>query len=833
MLFQSIARQGSRKLRQQCLKRKGSVAALFDVKMFSFSTTSSCRFQQSRPQHHISTRGELRSASEMLYSSSSDTNNGTRIRDSIITEMLGDESYPPGLLTPDILLDAEVAIESWVSKRNRDGFEKALALLMRLVQEQEYQERNEKPSDENYYVRSFLLNQVVDCWRTCWRDGVVDKTPSEMLKLVEELETRGVVPDSRTMTLIVDGIMLRGNLFEAPLMAQWLLDRRMEQAAEDPSRRPDTIFITNVIRSWAKSGRLEAPEMAEGLLQLMHDLYDCGWTDSGPNTITYGSTLEAWYRSRDPKAAKFMEKLLEDMKNSRIEHVVPDRVSYSYVIDGWAQSRASNGPQKANKLLQEMVRLYEAGNDDVAPNAANFSRVMYAFAQRSNLDEVERVFKQLQDLYSQTADPKFKPNDECWKAMLVALAKRGSAAKAQAILDEWVDRAMSEENPNIMPKRTYFVDVLVSWSKNKNSAIACERSQKVLMQMLDLAKSGSPDLMPDSKCFERVIQTWASSRHDSAAINAESLLLCMDQTYKATGKEYVKPTGKAFQLTMLAWSRSDRSGAPGRVEALIHEMEQRYSSGDTNMKPTKGTYTTLMLTWLRSDRQEAHESVQKVFNNLVQRYSEGHEHLRPDLYVYSVLMDSYAERGNAIKTQAIFDSMLEDYGGGNRGAKPDVHAFNKLLKAWAFSRNSDRAQQAESVFQKMADFNFVPNRQTFNEMITVWSNSPEPNAAETAENYLKQLKELNLEPTLLSYRSTINAWSRSKDHDAPARAGALLEEVLADVKSGKVRLPLYKPYRKFLRSIARSKIPQRNIQAQDLLDNLPAGQVPHSLLPPI
>lgn len=100
----------------------------------------------------------------------------------------------------------------------------------------------------------------------------------------------------------------------------------MEQAEGDPDFRPDTVFISNVIRAWAKSGRMEAPEMAEGLLQLMHNLYEIGLTESGPNTLSYGATMEAWSQccrhSHREAACEAMEKLLQAM-----EQVVPDRVS--------------------------------------------------------------------------------------------------------------------------------------------------------------------------------------------------------------------------------------------------------------------------------------------------------------------------------------------------------------------------------------------------------------------------------------------------------------------------------------------------------------------------
>jgi hypothetical protein len=784
--------------------------------------------------------------------SSSSGGDEAHIRESI-TELLRDsQTCPTGSLTPKLLKDAEKALESWVTERNRHGFEMASEVLMRLAQEQEFLERAAESrigsdtqanmhhlEEDRYHVRPFLLNQVVDCWRTCWRDGLIDMPPSEILSVVDDLETRGLVPDSRTLTMIVDGMILRGNPFEAPLLGQWLLDRRMEQGTEKPSMRPDTVLITNVIRAWAKSGRLEATEMAQGLLHLMHDLHESGWIDSGPNAVSYAVTMEAWYRSRHRDSDKAIEKLLEEMKTSTVEQVFPDRICYTYVINGWANARSHAGPHKAYDLLQEMLHLYEAGNEAAAPDVSNFSRVMFALARRGEQDKVEVVFEQLQGLFSKTGDPRFKPNHECTKAMIIGLAKSGSAAEAQGVLDELIQRATTEQNLRLMPKRGYFVDVLVAWSKDKNERTAAEESEKLLMRMLSLAKSGHPDLMPDARCFEKVMQTWSKTRHEDVARKVESLLQGMDQVYKETGNKLVKPTGKAVELAVLAWSRSQDREAPERAEALIREMEQRYSSGDRDMKPSREVYTCWMLTWLRSGKQEAHTNVQGIFDKLSTQCSEGHHHLRPDLYVYSVLLDSWAQRGDAPQTQVIFDRMVDDYSRGNEDAKPDVHAFNKILKAYVFSKDPNRAQMAEVFYKKIQDIGgtdqvrLSPNRQTFNEMITVWSNSDEPNAAETSESYLRQLKDNNLEPTILSYRAAIDAWTRSKDSSAPARAEALLEELLRDVDARKVRLPLSKPYRRFLQAIARSKIPQRNKQAQELLESLPHSKVLHSLLPPL
>ena len=194
---------------------------------------------------------------------------------------------------------------------------------------------------------------------------------------------------------------------------------------------------------------------------------------------------------------------------------------------------------------------------------------------------------------------------------------------------------------------------------------------------------------------------------------------------------------------------------------------------------------------------------------------------------------SWAEQGDARETQAVFDRMVDDYLSGNQAAKPDINCFNKILKAWGFSKTKNRAREAEVMFQRLGEFKLSPNCQTLNEMINVWSNSGKSQSGEMAESYLKQIKERGLVPTVFSYRAAIDAWSRSRDSRASVRAGALLEELLWDVKCQKIRLPLPKPYRRFLRSIANSKIPIRNKQAKKLLQAAPGGKVPNPLLPPL
>ena len=448
--------------------------------------------------------------------------------------------------------------------------------------------------------------------------------------------------------------------------------------------------------------------------------------------------------------------------------------------------------------------------------------------------------EQLQDLYLSSADERFKPNDECWKAMIIALAKDGNPQQAQGILDELVERAIVEQNQEIMPKRSYFIDRLVAWTKYKNKLRGSEQAEKVLMRLLDLS-TDYPDLLPNAKSFEKVLQSWSKTKSPLATKKAESLLYHMNRMFQENRDKSLKPTGKSMELALVTWSRSNHPDAPHRAEAILNEMNDRYTAGDIDMRPSRGAFTTVMLCWKRSKRDDAHTKVQLVFDTLVKLYKEGNnDHLRPDLYIYSILMDSWADQGDVEQTQAIFDKMLDDFlRNGNEEAKPDIYAYNKLFKALAYSKDPKRAQKAESLFQSVETFGrdhqlrLYPSHQTHQEMLSIWSFSKEPIAAERAEYYLGELRGCDNQRSVTPYAAVINAWTRSKDKDAIFRSEAVLGMLFEDLKSGKVTVPFPKPYKKFLQTIARSKIPKRNAQAKSLLKTLKPKEVLPVLLPPL
>ncbi len=630
----------------------------------------------------------------------------------------------------------------------------------------QWDESNENITDDLYVLRSYLLNRVVDCWRIGWRDERLNFTPNEMISWIEEMDNSrsdSRISDNRTLTMIVDGICLRGDSYEAPLLAQWLLDRRLGEAHEDEEDtrlRPDTIFFTNVIRAWAKSGRIEAPEMAEGLLQMMHDLYfESGWVESAPNAFSYAATMEAWSKShRHPDSLQRIEGLLEEMKNSSLVQVVPDRVSYQYVLNAYAASKTATGAEKAYDVLQEMIALYEAGNVLVAPNTSNFSRVIKALAATSDEDKVESVLGQLQDLYSKTGDPNFEPTDECWKACIIAKAKTGGVAEAQGILDDFVERAISKGNPSLMPRRGYFIDTLVAWTKTKDQIVAAEMSQKVLDRMVDL-----------------------SHRDDS---------------YRN-----LRPDAKAYDKVILAWSRSRHPSAPERIQNLLSEMERQNDAGDHKMKPILARYTNLMLAWQRSGRKESADEIQQVFDTLqIQYKTNENKHLRPDRYIFGILIDSWAHRKDLDRVESMFGEMMNEWRNGNRDARPDTHIFHNILRAHSKENqdHSNAIEKCEYYLSLMKEVGLPTTIQAYSYLIDTLSSKNIPDemeisrATEVLDELLESVRKgtTQFPPKYREYRQFLKTISSSCIPHRNQQAKTALKSLRAHGPIPKELLPL-------------------------------------------
>jgi len=79
----------------------------------------------------------------------------------------------------------------------------------------------------------------------------------------------------------------------------------------NPDYKPTTLMYNVLIQAYAKSGREDAPEMAEGVLQTMIRTDDDGtFLGAKPNAISYTTVIDAYARSKKKNAAEKAEEIL-------------------------------------------------------------------------------------------------------------------------------------------------------------------------------------------------------------------------------------------------------------------------------------------------------------------------------------------------------------------------------------------------------------------------------------------------------------------------------------------------------------------------------------------
>jgi hypothetical protein len=187
-------------------------------------------------------------------------------------------------------------------------------------------------------------------------------TPIEVLDHIRSYSPH-MRPDAKTYSMIVDvAIKWAKNPSDGPRFAEAVLDRLAKEAKTNPAVSPNTIMYGTVIDAWARSGVKEAPYKAEALLQKMQALHESGNHDVKPNTICFNSVITAWARSRDEMAAKRAELILNRMQElyeSGSHDVKPNTISFNSVVNAWARSEDKMAAKRAELILNRMQELYE------------------------------------------------------------------------------------------------------------------------------------------------------------------------------------------------------------------------------------------------------------------------------------------------------------------------------------------------------------------------------------------------------------------------------------------------------------------------------------------
>jgi pentatricopeptide repeat protein len=581
-------------------------------------------------------------------------------------------------ITPDVV-SYSIAIKAWANTNHEDAPQRAEDLL------HEMSKRGLAPSERSY-------SSVLMTWARSKKDYAPDRAYAiltNISRLYEKNDTN-VKPNTFCCAAVITAYMNNGNAKRAE---QTLLEQcERYEMTRDPDLLPNVVSFNSVIHTWSKSGRPEAAQKAEALLQRMQD-FATSWNESSlmPETRSFNSVLIAWARSKERDAPYRCEEILQRM-NSLYKHrymqCQPDVVSFGTVLDCWSKSRISEGPERAEAILRHMERLYMAGTG-VQPDVRSYNTVMNAWAHSGHPDAVLRaqaLFDELLKKYQ--CDRELKPDLRSFGTLISAWGRTKSefgAAKAQKVFNDMVALYKAGDK-DLQPTKIHYSALLDAWAK----AGQPERAENILRKLERAA------VKPDISCYNAVINGWAKSRSPDSAQRAQALFDEAVQIYEAGHRNDMKPDDYAYATLITAWGRSNSKDKAVKAQALFNDKVTRYRLGDNDLRPRVVEYNALAGAWAKSGKPEQAE--------LILRKMESESGIKPDSITYSAVLVGWSRTRHpeaADRMQLLYDEMQRKHLAGDFQVKPNASVFDFLLTAWLESARKDKISKAEAVFKDM------------------------------------------------------------------------------------------------------------------------------------
>mmetsp|Transcript_10992 Transcript_10992/g.16192 ORF Transcript_10992/g.16192 Transcript_10992/m.16192 type:complete len:1021 (-) Transcript_10992:273-3335(-) len=568
---------------------------------------------------------------------------------------------------------------------------------------------------------------------------------------------------------------------------------------------PDIRSYTHVIDAWSRQGGVKATQNAQKLLDSLIEISNHEQKGGvkkvkkkknvrrmKPNTIAYNLVIHAWAKSGKSDATDYAEKLLNQMQQHYSDgtnpHCQPNSTTYNAVMNAWAKSALMKNREESNeksiltncagehaeRLLGEMWDQYESTSDpNLRPTQFSYATATSAWARTA--------------------------------AHVHGSESRKCAKRAEDLLEKMEKLAQTHGWADLHPT-TYCVNaVMNAWAKtrSKGRVLGAKRAQQILERMVRLYDSGHgrQEVRPNVVSFNTVIDAWAKSGEPRSERHAESILRRMDElsSNPDTRHHYedCRPDTISYNAVVHAWGRSRDPSAARRAEAILRRMEQRYEENikkgvDRNniITPDVTTYTSVINAWARSREKDAASRAESVLKRMEKASSSSlsakeknsksaNFAARPTVLSYNTVLNAWAKSSYPEAADRAL-SLLKQLEDGKRGVRPDVFTYTSAIDALAKSGTKKSAEKAEEILEKMealynetGDDKVRPNVRTYTSVIHALSRGKcDPRRAQSILDRMEQLsaEESSLRPDVVSFNAVINAWGWSDTAHKARRA---------------------------------------------------------------
>ena len=657
--------------------------------------------------------------------------------------------------TPDEDFDTlsfNLILNALARKRTKDSARRADELLQTLLQ------------IPHLRADGYSYLAVLNAWA---KSGGKREAALRSETLLEQMEHSITVDSDFCYNAVMDCWSVSGCDDSGRRAERWLT--RLEEQGPNPTR----VSYNACIKAWART-KNGAPEAHRLLMRMKHI-----GGDLSPDKISYSTCIDAWCRSASnlTDAAEKAEVLLYQLEQSsqQNEKLRPDIVAYTSVLCAFAKAGVH-----AQRALGLIDRLKKYGNEQ--PNTTFLNTLIHLFAKQRKIRQAEVLFASMKD--SLVADK------ITYTSLISANANVGNTTRALELWKELEEFYEETKEPRFLPTTKTVSSVLYAISRSRDFPGSIDIAERLLSRLFELYRDTQDnDLVPNTIAYSQVFLILSTSSDPTAPARALKLMEHMKEEQRR-GNRLVNPDAATYAYLINTLTKARTSDAAYRATEILRGVERGYKKGDDNLKPTQLLYSAVLQSYAKSASPDGASKAEELLQRTKDLYRGGKMYAKPTTLYYNAVMDAHARsrqgRGAALRAEELLMELESRCRAGDSELAPTTRSYNAAILAWKNSNATDAPQRAEALLKRMndrygaGDANCRPDRVTINSIISVWAKSRQEDAPQRADTFLNFMVKLyfevgddSLKPDSYSFNSVIDAYSSSSWPGAARRAEAL------------------------------------------------------------
>ena len=560
-----------------------------------------------------------------------------------------------------------------------------------------------QPTHHLYFGQPRYYAPLLNDWKeTAKRSANQVLSPHDLLNKLKEMHhyQNSELPSSSllfhwdivVLNIILNAVIAQTPRAEVPLAAERLLDWIEDQAAveiagsKEPRLLQPTAYTYNpILMAWARSGRPEAPQRMEGLVQRMQQ------HGVARTVITYRSFLVCARRQlQQPSTAKRM--IRDTLRKMRAEGLEPSVVDYQHAVAVYAQA---GDVRAAMEILDHLMRMPQPEVHHVVGDGAH--EILLALRSSFNGPGAIRgrrkanVMRRAQRLMHKVLDEYGLHH------------RHGDSVSQDRMLGVWMDMLALTGNvreTEELFRRSESPDIVKCGIMVKcyGKAGEAERATELLQELIR-----APTFSLNVSLFNAVIGAWGDTAWKSGDDDVMDQVDKVMEMMKECGLE---PNDKTFSMLLRVLSHSKRRDAGALAEKILDDLEGLFRT--TNNIPAKPSIVAYNLALRASYRVGDLECAQRIMQRMEQAGTI------PNVRSYNEILAHFGQIGTveaAERCEAILQHMLTlAKNNSNPNLKPNSVSCNIAIGAWARTNHETASDRMWKIFtQTMPTEGIHPN----------------------------------------------------------------------------------------------------------------------------